>query len=435
MTTPPIRAPVLTAGTQRLLGWALAGTGLLAILGLTLYPSPKQAGSAALTPLYCLVCGESGGADVFLNLLLFVPMAAGLRLLGWPWRRVVVVAATLSLGVESLQYFVVQGRDASVSDVLTNTVGGAVGAGLASRLRHLVVPARPVARRLSAGAAAAWLGALAFSAFALSPWAPDEPLRSYCTAAYPTSELFSGTARTVTLNGVSLPCDADIAASGEIGESLREANLTLEVAATSSDPKTGRRAIHVVRAPHASLVVVAQHGRSVRFSAPTAAQSFRLLSPAVRLSRALPEREGVPVALHAEVRGRRMRVSAAHGGERTATELALSPAHGWTMVLPGGLEPGPVLRLASALWLGGLLIPAAYWAGFAGRPGAALGGVGLAGFGGLGIIPPLWGYAPAHWSEWLGVCGGIAVGWALHRFAAYLQSRCGSPSTSAYSSS
>jgi VanZ family protein len=39
--------------------------------------------------------------------------------------------------VESLQYFVVEGRDASVSDVLTNTTGGAIGAGLASQLRPL----------------------------------------------------------------------------------------------------------------------------------------------------------------------------------------------------------------------------------------------------------------------------------------------------------
>jgi hypothetical protein len=421
--------------SSRLLGLALAGSGLLAILGLTLYPSPRQARSAALTPLYCLVCGESGGADVFLNLLLFIPMAAGLRLLGWPWRRVVAVSAMLSLGVESLQYSVIEGRDASISDLLTNTTGGAIGAGLASGLRLLLAPGAAVARRLSAGGAVAWLGVLAFSAFALSPWAPDEPLRSYCTAAYPTSEIFAGTARSVTLNGVPLPCDGDIAASEEIGESLREGNLTLAVAAASSDPGAGRRAIHVVRAPDASLVVMAQHGRSVLFSAPTAAQSFRLLSPVVRLSRAFPDREGLPVDLHAEVHGRRMRVSAAHRGERKATELAISPAHGWTMVLPGSLVPGAPLRLAGALWLGGLLIPAAYWAGFTGRPGAALGGVGLAGFGGLGVVPPLWGYAPAHWSEWLGVGGGIALGWALHRFAAYLQSRCGSPSTSAYSSS
>ncbi|HEX2218974.1 MAG TPA: VanZ family protein [Gemmatimonadales bacterium] len=424
-----------TPAAKRLLGMALAGSGLLAILGLTLYPSPKQAKSAALTPLYCLVCGESGGADVFLNLLLFVPMAAGLRLLDWPSLRVVAVSAALSLGVESLQYFVVEGRDASLSDLLTNTTGGAVGAALASRARRLLAPGLHLARKLSAGAAAAWLGVLLFSAFALRPWAPREPLRNYCTAAYPTSEVFAGTARSVTLNGVPLPCDGVIALSRPIAERLRKGELALDVSAASSDPEAGRRAVHVVRAPHASLVVLAQHGRSVLFSAPIAAQALRLLAPAVRLSHALPDRGGVPVELRAEVHGRRVQLSAMYGGERRATELALSPAYGWTMVLPGGIEPGVRLRLAGALWLGGLLFPAAYWAARAERPGRALSVVALAGLAGLGLVPLLTGYAPAHWSEWLGVSGGIALGWALHRFAAYLQSRCGSPSTSAYSSS
>ena len=421
--------------TKRLLGMALAGSGLLAILSLTLYPSPQQARSVALTPLYCLVCGESGGADVFLNLLLFVPMAAGLRLLGWPWLRVVAVSAALSLGVESLQYFVVEGRDASLSDFLTNTAGGAVAAALAARVRLLLVPGLSLARRLSAGAAAAWLGVLVFSALAMRPWAPSEPLWNYCTAVYPTSEVFAGTARSVTLNGLPLPCDRVIVPSEPIAESLRRGEVTLDVSAATSNPEAGRRAIHVVRAPQASLVFLAQHGRSVLFSVPIAAQALRLLPPVVRLSEALPDRGGVPVEVHAEVHGRRVQVSAMHGGGRRATELALSPAYGWTMVLPGGIEPGVPLRLAGALWLGGLLIPAGYWAGRTERPGRALSAVSLAGLGGLGLVPLLTGYAPAHWSEWLGVCAGIALGWALHRFAAYLQSRCGSPSTSAYSSS
>ncbi|HET7241044.1 MAG TPA: VanZ family protein, partial [Gemmatimonadales bacterium] len=61
--------------------------------------------------------------DVFLNLLLFVPLGAGLRLAGWRWRSVVLGAALVSFTVELLQYTVVTGRDASLSDLLTNTTG------------------------------------------------------------------------------------------------------------------------------------------------------------------------------------------------------------------------------------------------------------------------------------------------------------------------
>ncbi len=432
MTTPPrLGGP----GVTRRLGAMLAGAGLLAVLLLTLVPNPRQVSASELTPLHCLVCGETGGADVFLNLLLFMPAAAGLRLLGWPWRRVVTACALLSLGVESLQHFVVRGRDASLSDLITNATGGAVAATLAARLPLLLAPPPRPARWLSLAAAAAWLGLLAFTASTIRPWAPAGRLRSYCTAAYRTGEIFSGTARALSLNGVPLACDRDVPAGARVAERLRREELTLEAHALSGDPANGRRVIAVLRAPRAPLATLVQSGRSLLFHPPSRAQSLRLFPPVVRLAGAFPERPGSPVGLRAEVRGRRIRLVAERDGGRREMELALSPAQGWTMLFPGGMEPGVVLRLAGALWLGVLLLPAAYWAGFAGRPLAALGAVGLAAIAGPGLLWPLAGYGSPHWSEWLGACGGVALGWAAHGLAAYLQSRCGSPSTSAYSSS
>ena len=54
---------------------------------------------------------------------------------------------------------------------------------------------------------------------------------------------------------------------------------------------------------------------------------------------------------------------------------------------------------------------------------------------GLGVVPAVGGHAPVHWSEWLAAALSAAAGWALLRPAAYLQRRCGSPSTSVSSSS
>jgi hypothetical protein len=82
-----------------------------------------------------------------------------------------------------------------------------------------------------------------------------------------------------------------------------------------------------------------------------------------------------------------------------------------------------------------LLLPAGYWARRAGRPAGAIGAVGGAVIAGLGLLPALTGFQPVHWTEWGGAAGGAALGWALAPIATYLQSRCGSPSTSAYSSS
>lgn len=121
---------------------ALAWAGFAAILAATLYPDPEAAANVALTPLLCLICGVNGGTDVILNLLLFMPFATGLRLSGWSWRRVTVACATLSFGVELCQYLGIPGRDASLSDLLTNTTGGSVAAAAAPLLRGALLRRR-----------------------------------------------------------------------------------------------------------------------------------------------------------------------------------------------------------------------------------------------------------------------------------------------------
>lgn len=66
------------------------------------------------------------------NLLLLVPLGGFLALRGMSRLRVVLIAATLSVGVEILQYHLVSGRYASVGDVLLNTTGAVIGSAVAS---------------------------------------------------------------------------------------------------------------------------------------------------------------------------------------------------------------------------------------------------------------------------------------------------------------
>jgi VanZ like family len=359
-----------------------------------------------------------------------MPLGAGLALLGWPWRRIVALCALLSLGVETVQYAAHTGRDASLSDLLTNTTGSALGAALARRRAFLLAPDSLLARRLSLVAAAGWLGILAFTAVSMQPWTPVGRLRNYCTAAFPTSERFSGTARTMTLNGVVLSCDQDLP-----GGEIRGGAITLETVATAGEPSLGRRVIHLVRTSATTLLVLAQEGRTAVFQAPTTARALRFFTPAVLLPRAFPARAGGSVELVAEADSRRLRLSAVHDGGRSSVELALSPSYGWTLLFGIPIGPGAPLRVVAALWLGGLLFPAGYWAGLAARPAATIGGLGAVVIAGLGLVPALAGFDPVHWSEWVGAGAGVMLGWALAQIAAYLQSRCGSPSTSAYSSS
>src|SRR3989442_6439256 len=100
---------------------------LLPILAVTLCPS----GGERVEPmLRCIVCGERGVADVIVNVILFVPFGAALSVAGTRLLRVCLVAALFSGAIELTQLFV-PGRDSSLSDVMSNTTGAAVGYALA----------------------------------------------------------------------------------------------------------------------------------------------------------------------------------------------------------------------------------------------------------------------------------------------------------------
>lgn len=62
-----------------------------------------------------------------LNVLLFVPAGAGLALLTrWRWWQVTLVAAAASAAFEVVQVWLP--REAQLADVVTNTIGAALGA-------------------------------------------------------------------------------------------------------------------------------------------------------------------------------------------------------------------------------------------------------------------------------------------------------------------
>lgn len=427
--------PMLAFPPKRRLGVVLAVTGLAAILVATLFPNPPQAASSAATPLFCIVCGEVGGADVFLNLLLFTPMAVGLRLLDWPRRRVVAVAALLSLTVEYLQFAVVAGRDPSLSDLLANTTGATVAAALTPHLLRLAAPGPALARQLSLGAAALFLGVLSVSALGLQPGVLPGRLQSGCTSYSPGIGNWTGTLSSVVVSGDTLPCDRNLADSTAIRAALVAGETTLSIDALSGRPAGGRALVHAVRVPRASLLTLVQEGNAALFSVPTLSQRLRLFPSTLLLHGAFPSEAGVPLELHAGQQGRRIWISSSYSGQRRSVEVTLSPSFGWSTLTWWRLQPGPRLRLVTAIWLGALILPAAYWAGFIRHPAWGSGGVAAALAAGLGVLPAIFGYPPVHWSEWMGGFLGAGLGWALHWLAAYLQSRCGSPSTNAYSSS
>ena len=140
---------------------ALAWAGL--ILLLTLFPGPEITGSPDDLPsLLCLICGERGGADGILNILLLVPLGIALMAATGNVIRVTALAVTLSIAIEMLQGMI-PGRYPALGDVLYNAVGGGAGIGLAAIAKQLLWPSMRLARALTVGAGAG-AGALLFVA-------------------------------------------------------------------------------------------------------------------------------------------------------------------------------------------------------------------------------------------------------------------------------
>lgn len=423
------------ARLRRLAGGWLAGLGLVAILAGTLHPKPAQVAAVRATPLLCLLCGDQGGVDVFVNLLFFMPLAAGLRLRDWSWRATVAAAALLSLTVELLQYTVVVGRDASLSDLLTNTTGAALAAWFAPYLGRLVAPSRNSARRLLLAGGGFWLGILAVSAWLLSPATAGGTMAStWPEYAWPLHR-FGGELTRVRVNGVAVAREADLPDSAAIRQGLDRGRLRLEVEAISGPPLPNRDWLYTIRVPWGPLLVLTQDGRDVLFAMSSVGLRYRLRAPTLRLRRGFPADSGVPVELQAGAQDGRLWLASSYQGRRRELAFDVSPSHAWSAVLPWGVALGPHLRLLTGLWVGALLVPLGYWAGFLGRRAVGLAAVAAAIVVGLGLLPPLAGFRPVHWSEWLASGLGAAFGWALHWPAAYLQTRCGSPSTSESSSS
>lgn len=373
--------------------------------------------------------------DVLLNLLLFVPLGAGLRLAGWRWRSVVAVAALVSFTVELLQYTVVTGRDASLSDLLTNTGGAAAAAALAARWRALALPPPPLARRLFAGWSILWLGVLATTVWLQDPRSLRGPLRSGWPETALPDRVFGGRVLEARVDGVAMPREETPPDRAAIRRSLDRGEAMIEVRVISGAPTDDLVFLYSLRVRHTPVLGLGQYGRDAVLVVPSRAQRFRIWSPTVQLRDAFPADSGVPVTLSGAIRDGHLRLSVRWGGQVRQTGTQLRPTQGWTAVSPMKFVLGRRVTLLTALWIGALIFPLGFWAASLPRrsaSAAALAGVVAAGL----LLPPaLTRSPPSHWTEWTAALSAAALGWAGSRFAAYLQSRCASPSISGFSSS
>jgi len=387
-------------------GWRWLGlSGALGLIGLaTLVPYPEQAELSRSTPLGCLVCGELGGVDVVLNLALFVPLGIALRSRGIRVPQCIVVAFATSLLVEVAQATAVTGRDPSLSDLITNTAGGLLGALLGGHLARLWRPDPGLAARLALGAGAGWLMLLAGTAWAVRPAPGSTPSRAEWAPRLPFVDTFAGRIESVDIRGTIATRDLAVLATARLDGWTEHLAPAVDL--------VGARGIMTAR--------LGQLGQKVTFGLRANASRLRLRPPSVKVYRALPPASGQRVLLAGGLREATLWARAEADGSVHSAELALTPGLGWLLLLPLTFYPFDYRPdLTTAAWVALPLLLAGFWAGrrtaWNLRTSAA-GAVALLVLG-LVVVPELFGVEADGWQCWAAGAGSLAAGWLAGRYA------------------
>ena len=400
---------------------------MAAVLGMTLTPAD---GPPAVLDFWCIACGQLGGVDVVANIIMFTPlgfmMAAAMNR---RWIPLAICVATTVL-IEALQIRVVPGRDASLSDIVANSVGAMIGVELAMRRHRYLWPDRRAARRL----ALTWCGVFAAicgaTAWGLRPayvprslWVQWVPPRS---GYWP----FTGRVLAFDVNGIDLPLGYPSASLG-LDRRLMSDNW-VATAKIDRDGVTPRRSVLIrISEEFTQPFALEQLDWDLTCLQKAKASELRFRSPRVALRDAFRQTTGSHpdiVYLVCQHRDRSLVAAAqAGGGESREEVLRLSPSIGWHLLSPFDIALSTRTRWVGVLWLLGLVMPIGYWWAAAAdrreraaeerRPATlALASAAALVFG-LTVAPLLANTAVAAWWEWLAPLAGLGVGWMARRFA------------------
>jgi VanZ like protein len=396
---------------QRKFGRALWIAGILCIAVLTLSP---QYAATKPPPSLCLLCGEKSVLDAILNVLLFIPFGMGMRLAGISRRRAFAIGLVTTITVELLQIWI-PGRDTSLGDVLSNSLGGFIGILCADIWRVVVFPSRRAASRLAWGWTLLWVLVLAVSAelahislpstTAWGTWRPELLHQDY----------FTGQVLAATAGGLPTPYAID-ARSADVRRRLSSDSVIVEatiVGGIRSNPVAAIASVYDYR--RSQIFMLGERKGNLIFSIRMRTADARVATPDIRLDSVFPPHRPVKPDTMLVAGGlihHQLWISVRARGVTRERTQPISAGLGWSYLLPFDYEYGSEARWLTVLWLAGLSAPAMYWATRAGPKTLAAVGAALA--ASLLLVPLATGVHATPWWEWialaLGACIGVLVG-------------------------
>lgn len=379
-----------------------------------------QAGPPAFAPSLCILCGEMAVQDIILNVILFVPFGVGMRLAGVRRQRVIAIAFCLTAAIELLQMHIIAGRDSSLGDVITNTLGSAIGVALADSWRAWLLPTAQQARRHLWGGVVVWVTILCATVWALHRSLPDSTVWGQWDPAMLHFDRFSGTIVKSDAAGFAFPPGAR--GSDPVFRERLVSDSVLVSAQVVPGAATQRPApiLSVYDPERRQVFLLAQRERTLIFSIRMNAARAMIRDPIVGLENVFPTGPNPRAAndtLHVAggVIDNALVIRATEDAHHVTRErrIGLGPALGWTFFLPWPYAFASETAALSALWMGGLFLPLAYWGRRARRPVEASAALGVAIVAGLVGAPLVFRGAFVGWVEWAGVAVGGALGFAF----------------------
>ncbi|HMH81615.1 MAG TPA: VanZ family protein [Gemmatimonadales bacterium] len=334
----------------------LLAFALLAILVATLWPVYE---ARPQTWVSCIVCGEHGVADVLLNIVLFLPLGVALGLGGRRIPQCVLLAALLSASIELAQ-LLIPGRDASLGDVVSNTIGATLGAMLVRTAPAWLLPPPERSTRLSRVAALAAAALCCVTGLLLAPVFPDSLYYGQWTPNLGHLEWYRGRVLDATIGALHV-APGPMSDTPLARELLRSASgCSLHVRGIAGPRPAELASLFSISDDRQREIILLGPDRDdLVFRFRTRAAALRLDQPDIRVTDAMEGmRAGDSLDVTVTREGRACRV-ALNG--RTAAGLGPTVGSGWGLLMYPEALPAVLKGLLSAVWVGALFLPAAFW--------------------------------------------------------------------------
>jgi hypothetical protein len=399
---------------------------LIAIAAATLTPET----SPAMASHFCLVCGSVGTVDAVLNVILFIPLGVGLALSGVQGKKALMWVFALSALIETAQLFFIPGRDSTIGDVLTNTLGGGLGFAIVRFYPLWLRPASRVARNLCLGWASIWLTIQIVSIYGFTLSLSHSQYFGEIARELGDFAVFPGRVLSVRIDDKPIPNTAIDDSRVVERLLLRGATIATTVVPAESTRKIAP-IVRVADAQQREILLIAQDGDRFIFTIRTGAAVLRARRPFFAVAGVFPA--VVPgyssaddsLTLTARYAAGVVGIRAHNNSSDSGLVIPINASLGWILWLPFQwlIEGTGAEHMISWIWMACLALPFGYWAFYFRESTSSkqarleatfdlLFGVLLL-IAGLIVTPRVFGLAIAPFIDWVATLAGLFLGYFL----------------------